>query len=161
MLHVSTCTIHVTLYTVSPTWYICMYVQKQKKDGNKWHTALNVLTSLEGRGKRNSRSNRPGRRRAGSIASIRLVAPMTTISPRLSKPSMRARRVDTMEEWIWSCRLERTGARPSISSKKIMEGRIWYAYVCVCVSCQRTLHVCAEVQLLGNLLKIVWGGSEQ
>ena len=70
-----------------------------------------------------------------------------------------------MEEWIWSCRLERTGARPSISSKKIMEGRIWYACVCVyvcmcvcahvcvhvCVSCQRALHACAEIQLLGNL----------
>ena len=137
-IHVCTCTIHVTLYTVSPTWYIYMYVQKQK-DENKWHMALNVLTSLEGRGKRNSRSNRPGRRRAGSIASIRLVAPMTTISPRLSKPSMRARRVDTMEEWIWSCRLERTGARPSISSKKIMEGRIWYACVCVCVMSENSI----------------------
>ena len=97
---------------------------------------INFLTSLEGSGKRNSRSNRPGRRRAGSMASIRLVAPIMTISPRLSRPSMRARRVDTMEEWIWSCRLERTGASPSISSKKIMEGRIWYACVCgVCVWC--------------------------
>ncbi len=85
-------------------------------------------TTLEGRGKRNSRSNRPGRLKAGSIASIRLVAPMITISPRLSSPSMRARRVETMEEWIWSWRLERTGARPSISSKKMMAGLIWYAW---------------------------------
>ena len=29
-----------------------------------------------------------------------LVAPMTTISPRLSRPSMSARRVDTIELWI-------------------------------------------------------------
>lgn len=29
---------------------------------------------------------------------------------------------------IWSCLLDRTGARPSISSKKMMEGRIWYAW---------------------------------
>lgn len=28
---------------------------------------------------------------------------------------------------IWSCLLDRTGARPSISSKKMMDGRIWYA----------------------------------
>ena len=30
-----------------------------------------------------------------------------------------------MELWIWSCLEERTGVRPSISSKKITEG--WYA----------------------------------
>lgn len=29
--------------------------------------------------------------------------------------------------WIWSCLLDRTGARPSISSKKMMDGRIRYA----------------------------------
>lgn len=29
--------------------------------------------------------------------------------------------------WIWSCLLERTGARPSISSKKMMEGLMRYA----------------------------------
>ena len=50
---------------------------------------------------------------------------MTTISPRLSRPSMRARSVETMEEWIWSCLVERTGANPSISSKKMMDGLIW------------------------------------
>lgn len=33
--------------------------------------------------------------------------------------------------WIWSCRLDLTGAKPSISSKKIMDGRIWYA-LCQC-----------------------------
>lgn len=30
--------------------------------------------------------------------------------------------------WIWSCLLERTGAKPSISSKKIIEGLIKYAW---------------------------------
>lgn len=30
--------------------------------------------------------------------------------------------------WIWSWRLDLTGAKPSISSKKMMEGRIWYAW---------------------------------
>lgn len=29
--------------------------------------------------------------------------------------------------WIWSWRLDLTGAKPSISSKKMMDGRIWYA----------------------------------
>ena len=85
------------------------------------------LTSTEGRGKRNSRSKRPGRRRAGSMLSMRLVAPMTTTSPRLSSPSIRASSVDTIELWIWSWRLDRTGARPSISSKKMIDGRIRYA----------------------------------
>lgn len=58
---------------------------------------LQTLTSLSGRLKRNSLSNRPGRLSAGSMESRRLVAPITTTSPRLSSPSMRANRVDTME----------------------------------------------------------------
>ncbi len=69
-----------------------------------------------------SRSKRPGRRRAGSMASTRLVAPMTTTCPRLSSPSINASRVDTREECTWSTFMLRTGARPSISSKKMMEG---------------------------------------
>jgi len=90
-------------------------------------------TAYDGRGKRNSRSNRPGRRRAGSMASMRFVAPITTISPRLSRPSISASNVDTMELWIWSWRLERIGARPSISSKNMIDGRIWYA--CIYTQC--------------------------
>mgnify|MGYP006892810593 CR=1 FL=1 len=35
---------------------------------------------------------------------------------------MSASSVETIELWIWSCRLERTGARPSISSKKMIDG---------------------------------------
>ena len=37
---------------------------------------------------------------------------------------MRARRVETMEEWIWSCLVDLTGASPSISSKKMIDGLI-------------------------------------
>jgi hypothetical protein len=35
---------------------------------------------------------------------------------------MSASSVDTIEAWIWSCFTERTGARPSISSKKMIDG---------------------------------------
>ncbi|KAJ3492754.1 hypothetical protein NMY22_g20307 [Coprinellus aureogranulatus] len=42
--------------------------------------------------------------------------------PRPSMPSMSASSVETMEAWIWSCFEDRTGARPSISSKKMIEG---------------------------------------
>ncbi len=41
---------------------------------------------------------------------------------------MSARRVETMEAWIWSCLEDRTGARPSISSKKMMDG--WQRRAC-------------------------------
>lgn len=36
------------------------------------------------------------------------------IIPLLSKPSIRARRVETIELCIWSCLLERTGAKPNL-----------------------------------------------
>ena len=36
--------------------------------------------------------------------------------------TMRPRRVETTEECIWSCLELRTGASPSISSKKMIEG---------------------------------------
>lgn len=55
------------------------------------------LTFLSGRLNRNSRSKRPGLLSAGSIESSLFVAPMTTISPRLSRPSIKASRVDTIE----------------------------------------------------------------
>jgi hypothetical protein len=49
--------------------------------------------------------------------------------PRESRPSIRASNVDTMEAWIWSCLMERTGARPSISSKNMIEGS--YSFACL------------------------------
>lgn len=117
---------------------------------------LHLFTHLSGRPKRNSLSKRPGLLSAGSMESSRFVAPMTTTSPLESNPSISANRVDTMELWreecvffhtiferlvsnlqrfgvhaaylcIWSWRLDLTGAKPSISSKKMMDGRIWYA----------------------------------
>lgn len=56
-----------------------------------------MLTSLSGSPNRNSLSKRPGLLRAGSMESSLFVAPMTTTSPLLSNPSIRARRVDTIE----------------------------------------------------------------
>lgn len=63
-----------------------------------WNIDVSLnLTFLSGRLNRNSRSKRPGLLSAGSIESSLFVAPMTTISPRLSKPSIKASRVDTIE----------------------------------------------------------------
>jgi hypothetical protein len=74
-----------------------------------------------------SRSNLPGRRSAGSMASTRFVAPITTTWPRPSSPSISASSVDTSDECTWSTFIDRTGARPSISSKKMMDGCILFA----------------------------------
>ena len=43
---------------------------------------------------------RPGRRRAGSRWSGRFVAPMTMTCPRLSRPSMSASSVETIDAWM-------------------------------------------------------------
>ena len=53
---------------------------------------------VEGSENSSSRSKRPGRRRAGSTLSGRLVAPTTTTCPRLSKPSISASRVLTCRD---------------------------------------------------------------
>ena len=58
---------------------------------------LQFPTSLSGKPKRNSLSKRPGLLRAGSMESSLFVAPITTTSPLASNPSIRAKRVDTME----------------------------------------------------------------
>lgn len=76
---------------------------KYKEKCNHYLTALKVfccsLTFLSGKLKRNSRSKRPGLLSAGSIESSLFVAPTTTISPRLSRPSIKAKSVDTIELW--------------------------------------------------------------
>ena len=54
--------------------------------------------SASGSPKKSSRSNRPGRRSAGSTASGRLVDATTTTEPRPDKPSMSASSVATTEE---------------------------------------------------------------
>jgi hypothetical protein len=74
-----------------------------------------------------SRSKRPGRRRASSIASGRLVAAMTTVFCRGSSPSSRVRSCATslfsVSPWTWP----RLGAIESISSMKMIEGEAWAA----------------------------------
>lgn len=64
---------------------------------NRYKYSFYAFTFRSGRLKRNSLSKRPGLLSAGSIESSLFVAPMTTISPLLSNPSMRARSVDTIE----------------------------------------------------------------
>lgn len=87
------------------------------------------LASTPGKGKYSSLSNLPGRLSAGSTASMRLVAPMTISPGLLSSPSIRASKVATTLEWIWSVCLSLTGARPSNSSKNIMAGLHLVAYL--------------------------------
>lgn len=72
--------------------FVCVVVS----DVHNIDVSLNP-TFLSGRLNRNSRSKRPGLLSAGSIESSLFVAPMTNISPRLSKPSIKANRVDTIE----------------------------------------------------------------
>lgn len=75
--------------------YVTVFRTQKWKD--KLKSFAHFPTSLSGRPKRNSLSKRPGLLSAGSMESNLLVAPITTISPLLSNPSIRARRVDTME----------------------------------------------------------------
>ena len=87
-----------------------------------WILRISKRAAAFGRGNASSLSNRPGLRSAPSMASTLFVAPSTTTRPRESRPSMSARSVATMELWIWSVFDERTGAKPSISSKKMIAG---------------------------------------
>ena len=69
-----------------------------------------------------SRSKRPGRRNAGSTASMRLVVPMTmTESTRLS-PSISASSCVTVRVSAWAPVSPRLGAMASSSSMKMIEG---------------------------------------
>mmetsp|Transcript_18659 Transcript_18659/g.53795 ORF Transcript_18659/g.53795 Transcript_18659/m.53795 type:complete len:207 (-) Transcript_18659:389-1009(-) len=74
-----------------------------------------------------SRSNRPKRRRAASIALGRLVAPMTTTEARCFSPSMRVRSCDTILRSTSPLVLSRLGAMESISSIKMMAGAFFSA----------------------------------
>jgi len=80
------------------------------------------LSSNVGSGKYISRSNLPGLLRAGSIASGRFVAPITITEPLDFKPSSNESKVATTELCVWSCCLDLQGAKPSISSKNMIEG---------------------------------------
>lgn len=52
---------------------------------------------------------------------------MIIMSPLLSRPSISAKSVHTIEACIWSCFVDLTGARPSSSSKNIIDGRADWA----------------------------------
>lgn len=87
-----------------------------------------IITFNDGKGKNNSRSKRPGLRSAGSMFSIRFVAPTTTTSESRSSPSIICNRVFTTVVCTWSFLSVRIGANPSSSSKNIIHGWDWLAY---------------------------------
>ncbi len=74
-----------------------------------------------------SLSNLPGLRRAGSIMSGRLVAPMTVTLRIPSTPSMDVRSWATTRSHAEPSPIPRTGAIESSSSKNIMQGAICLA----------------------------------
>mmetsp|Transcript_21594 Transcript_21594/g.45065 ORF Transcript_21594/g.45065 Transcript_21594/m.45065 type:complete len:243 (-) Transcript_21594:168-896(-) len=74
-----------------------------------------------------SRSKRPKRRKAGSIALGRLVAPMTTTEARCFKPSMSVNIWETIRRSTSPFVFSRLGAMESISSIKIIAGAFFSA----------------------------------
>ena len=74
-----------------------------------------------------SRSKRPGRRSAGSSASGRFVAPMTTTWPRARRPSISERSWPTTRFSTSPQTSERLGAMASISSRKMTLGAVRWA----------------------------------
>mmetsp|Transcript_5028 Transcript_5028/g.11360 ORF Transcript_5028/g.11360 Transcript_5028/m.11360 type:complete len:243 (-) Transcript_5028:123-851(-) len=74
-----------------------------------------------------SRSNRPNRRRAGSIEFGRFVAPMTTTDARCLSPSMSVSICETMRRSTSPFVLSRLGAMESISSINIIAGAFFSA----------------------------------
>lgn len=80
--------------------------------------------ALSGTGISTSRSKRPGRRKAGSRRFGMLVAPMTTTSPRETRPSMSARSWPVTRFSTSPMVSDRFGASASISSRKRMLGAL-------------------------------------
>ncbi len=74
-----------------------------------------------------SRSNRPGRRSASSIASGRLVAAMTTTFTRELRPSIKVSSWATSRFSVSPWTFSRLGAIESISSMKMIEGAAFSA----------------------------------
>ena len=74
-----------------------------------------------------SRSNRPGRRSASSIASGRLVAAITTTLARASSPSISVSSCATSRFSASPDTCPRLGAIESISSMNTIEGAFWLA----------------------------------
>ncbi len=69
-----------------------------------------------------SRSNRPGRRNAGSTASMRLVVPITMTASTRLRPSIKASSWVTVRVSEWAPVSPRLGAMASNSSMKMIEG---------------------------------------
>ena len=111
-----------------------------------WISRISARALASGNANASSRSKRPGRLSAPSMASTRLVAPSTTTRPRASRPSISASSVATMELWIWSVLDERTGAKPSISSKKMMEG----SRLCASANSSRSCRSLSPTHLLST-----------
>mmetsp|Transcript_2268 Transcript_2268/g.3164 ORF Transcript_2268/g.3164 Transcript_2268/m.3164 type:complete len:202 (+) Transcript_2268:1274-1879(+) len=74
-----------------------------------------------------SRSKRPKRRRAGSMAFGRLVAPITTTEARCLRPSMSVNIWETIRRSTSPLVFSRFGAMESISSIKMMAGAFFSA----------------------------------
>ena len=89
-----------------------------------WMFRMERRPSTLGTGMTTSRSNRPGRRRAGSMTSGMFVAPMTMTCPRETMPSMRASSWATTRFSTSPSTSARFGAMASISSMKMTLGAL-------------------------------------
>ncbi len=92
-----------------------------------WIFKIDSLPSLSGTEISTSRSNRPGRLRAGSSEFGRFVAPMTTTFPRDFSPSIIVNNCETTLRSTSPPMSSRFGASESISSMKIIAGAFFSA----------------------------------
>ncbi|VVB93117.1 Uncharacterised protein [uncultured archaeon] len=88
---------------------------------------ISILSCLSGTPISISRSNLPGRRSAGSMASILFVAPMTTTCPLSSSPSIIVRSCATTRLSTSPVTSSLFGAMESSSSMKIIDGASLFA----------------------------------
>ena len=93
-----------------------------------WIWRTSYLPALSGTPISTSRSNLPGRRRAGSIALGRFVAPITMMFPREPIPSISERSWATTLRSTSPVTSSRLGAMASISSINIMLGDVSWAF---------------------------------
>ncbi|KAF5050990.1 hypothetical protein DSECCO2_423710 [anaerobic digester metagenome] len=92
-----------------------------------WICRISYLSLVSGTPIWISLSKRPGLLSAGSIASTRLVAPITTTCPLSSIPSSRVRSWATTRLSTSPVTFSLLGAMESISSMKMTEGASWVA----------------------------------
>src|SRR3990170_3661941 len=95
-----------------------------------WTLRTSSRAALSGAGTSRIRSKRPVRRSAGSIKSGRFVAPITTTSSRLSRPSMDVRSWFTTRSLTpLSLSIPRRWAIASSSSRNTMQGATCFAFL--------------------------------